>query len=97
MAPKGRTQEIPAFASVDEEFEFWETHEPEEFEDGPADDLILAIRPRRKVAVTLRLDEGLLAEIRKIAREENVPYQTLTRALIVQGVSRLQRARASRS
>jgi predicted DNA binding CopG/RHH family protein len=97
MASKSRVREIPAFASLEEEFEFWESHEPEEFEDGVADDIVLAIKPRRKVAITLRLDESLLAEIRKIAQEEDMPYQTLTRALIIQGVSRLQRARASRS
>ncbi len=96
MAAKTHTREIPAFASVEEEFEFWETHEPEDFEEGVADDIILALKPRRKVPVTLRLDESLLAEIRRIAQEEKVPYQTLTRALIVQGVSRLRKARSAK-
>ena len=96
MAPNNtRTKRIPAFGSLEEEFEFWERHDPEEFEDGLAEEIVLALKPRRKVAVTLRLDASLLAAIRRIADEESVPYQALTRALIVQGVSRLQRARGA--
>jgi len=95
MRQRSQTREIPAFKSLEEEFEFWETHDPEDYADGIADDIVLAIKPRPRVPVTLRLDERLVDDLKRIAEEENVPYQTLARALLIQGVSRLQKARVT--
>jgi predicted DNA binding CopG/RHH family protein len=95
MRQSRQVREIPAFRSPEDEFEFWETHDPEDYADGIADDIVLAIKPRPRVPVTLRLDQRLVDDLKRIAEEKDVPYQTLARALLIQGVSRLQKARVT--
>jgi len=35
---------VPEFKSEAEELAFWDEHDPEEFDDGPADEIIMAIK-----------------------------------------------------
>ena len=83
---------IPNFKSEEEELEFWRTHKAEDYDDGPADDIVWDLRPQPKKPVTLRLDEELITALKRLAAEHDIPYQTLARGLIERGVRDLQKA-----
>ncbi|HEY3396776.1 MAG TPA: CopG family antitoxin [Armatimonadota bacterium] len=79
---------IPAFQTEDEEIEFWDTHNPDDyFEETPLDDIIVAIKPEPKKAVTLRLDPVLLARLKEVAAQHHMGYQTLARELLRHALS----------
>lgn len=79
---------IPAFRTEDEEMEFWSTHDPDDyFEAEPLEDVIVAIRPRPKQAVTLRMDAELLAQLKEVAAQHGIGYQTLARELLRHALS----------
>lgn len=88
------TQErlIPAFDTEEEEIAFWRDHDPEEFDWEPADDVVWALRHRPKKPVTLRLDESLIADLKRAAEQRGVPYQTFTRGIIRRGLAALRAA-----
>lgn len=82
---------IPHFASEEEELEFWDTHDIADYDDGPADDIIWDLRrPTPKQRINLRLEPELIAELKQVAQENGVPYQTLTRGLIRRGLQSLR-------
>jgi predicted DNA binding CopG/RHH family protein len=86
---------IPEFSSDEEEREFWETHDIRDYDDGPAD-IVWDIREETKKRVTLRLQPSLIDELKEFAAEVDLPYQTLTRALIRRGLEQARRERAER-
>ena len=86
-----RKTAVPEFdREEEEELAFWDEHEPEEFDDGPADEIIMAIKPTKKKPVTIRLDVYLIEELKRLAGEYRMPYQTLTRMLLKDSVRRLR-------
>lgn len=92
------TKRIPDFKSEKEEAEFWDTHnsldylesdEPVRLELDPG--LAAKIRERSKTKrITLRLRLSQIEDAKKIAREKDIPYQTLMRSWIAQGIKREQ-------
>ncbi len=86
---------IPEFASDEEEREFWETHDIRDYDNGPAD-ITWNISEEKKKRVTIRLQPSLIDELKEFAEEVEVPYQTLTRALIRRGLEQARRERAER-
>lgn len=83
MAKKKR---LPHFETEEEELRFWETARAEGYEWEPADDIEWDIRSEKKKRVTMRLEPSLIAELKAFAARMDVPYQTLTRALIRLGL-----------
>ena len=92
-----KIKEIPAFASDDEEREFWETHDIRDYDDGPATDVVWDLRPEKKKRVTIRLEPSMIAQLKEMAEELDIPYQTLTRGLIRRGMRQLQEEREART
>ncbi len=41
-------RKVPEFKSEEEELSFWDKHDPEDFDAGPAEDVILDIKPETK-------------------------------------------------
>ena len=83
---------IPDFKSEDEEIEFWDTHNPDDyFEETPIEDIIVAIKPQPKKAVTLRMEPSLIARLKEVAAEYQVGYQTLARELLRRSLGRVPR------
>ena len=77
MAKKKKKQTvkmIPVLAS--------ETSETAVFEPTPVDDIIVAIKPETKKAVTLRLEPSLIERLKEHAARHNMGYQTLARELL---------------
>ena len=77
--------EIPMFASEDEEHRFWQTHElTDELWDTlpavPEDELP---RPRTK-PVPVRFDEDVLRRLKALAAKRHIGYQTLLKQFVVE-------------
>jgi predicted DNA binding CopG/RHH family protein len=80
-------KKIPKFKTVAEENKFWETHDSADYIDWSK--AKLASFPNLKPStetISLRLPESLLNEIRVLAHKEDVPYQSLMKILLVQGI-----------
>lgn len=85
---------VPDFKTSEEEAEFWETHsvsdywdELEQVKEELDPKLKAKIKARANLKrVTLRLSEGQIAATKRIASEKGIPYQTLMRMWIVEGI-----------
>lgn len=72
-------RKIPAFNSIVEEAEFWDTHSfadyLEEFEVVKEP---VFVKPPKRV-VSLRLDQDTITLLESLAEEKGIPYTTLVR------------------
>ena len=79
-APKGR---IPEFSTIEEEAEFWDTHDTADFEDQfkPA-----RVRFAKKLSegITIRFDAETLEKLRDQARKKGMGPTTLARMWILE-------------
>ena len=74
---------IPEFKSEVEEREFWLTHDSTEFVDwNKAGNAIFAnLKPTMKT-ISLRLPEPMLNNLKVLANERDVPYQSLLKMFL---------------
>ncbi len=74
---------IPEFENEDEEREFWATHDSSEYVDwGKAQRAVFPnLKPSTR-AISLRLPEAMLAELRQLANQRDVPYQSLIKVFL---------------
>jgi len=96
--PEFKGDEIPEFASLEEAAEFFDSYgfaeamerglfEPDEVELDP--ELAARIAERSKTKrVTLRLRVSQIEAAKEIAKKKDIPYQTLMRSWIAQGIER---------
>ncbi len=87
---------LPDFSSEEEELEFWKTHRIEDYQTEAVDDITWEIDREKKKRVTMRLEPSLIDELKDLAEDVEVPYQTLTRALIRRGLAQVKQERAER-
>jgi predicted DNA binding CopG/RHH family protein len=76
-------KKIPVFNSEEEEREFWSTNDSSEYVDWSNSER--TIFPELKPSTTtisLRLPQYLLDEIKMIAHERDVPYQSLIKVFL---------------
>ena len=78
-APKSR---IPEFASVQEEAEFWDTHDTTDYEDEFTP-VRVRFAPLLSEGITIRLDPATLRTLRQRAREQGIGPTTLARMWIL--------------
>ena len=80
---KSRRKTIPKFKSEAEEQEFWATHDSTEYVDwntaGKA--LFPDLKPTMKT-ISLRLPEPMLNNLKILANERDVPYQSLLKMFL---------------
>jgi len=85
---KKRLKKIPKFKNEDQEREFWDTHSSVDYFDwskakiGIFPNLKLTSRP-----ISIRLPEGLIDKAKIKANKLNIPYQTLMKQYIANGVA----------
>jgi predicted DNA binding CopG/RHH family protein len=85
---------LPTFCTDEEERTFWETHSPGDYlrSTRPAQvQIARRIRERvreRKQNLTLRMEPSRVQEIKAVAEERGVPYQTLMRMWIFERLRR---------
>ncbi|OAI46859.1 hypothetical protein AYO45_06135 [Gammaproteobacteria bacterium SCGC AG-212-F23] len=85
-------KKIPRFKSKTEESQFWQEHDSTDYIDWSQAKLahLPNLKPSTKT-ISLRLPESLLTEIRILANKEDVPYQSLMKMLLAQGVYLLRK------
>ena len=80
---------IPCFATEDEEREFWGTHDTVEYFDWST--AVHARFPDLKPSTTtisLRLPASMLEELKALANERGVPYQSLMKVFLAERIAR---------
>ena len=87
-----RLKRIPKFASEDAERKFWTKHEISDYFDGAIARKVFFpnLKPTSRI-ISIRLPESLLAHIRVIANQADVPYQSMMKILLAEKVSELRR------
>src|SRR5579859_3686304 len=78
----------PAFVSVEEEAEFWQTHDSEDYYSEPVEEEVEFVPARRTKAMAVRLEAETYAALEKRARALGVGPSTLTRMWILEHLQR---------
>jgi len=84
-----KLKKIPYFKSEAEEREFWQTHDSTEYVDYSK---VVRVRfPNLKLTsrpITIRLPESLIERVKIKAHKMDIPYQSLIKQLIYNGLSK---------
>ena len=74
---------LPRFATEDEEREFWATHDSTEYLDWRRAEHVVFpnLKPSTKT-ISLRLPESMLDELKALANQRDVPYQSLIKVFL---------------
>jgi predicted DNA binding CopG/RHH family protein len=90
-APK---KPLPRFASEDEERRFWATHDTVDYFDwGRAVHPTLPDLRPSTAAISIRLPVPLLEDLKTLANERDVPYQSVMKVFLADQVARQRRAK----
>ncbi len=82
-------KKIPSFKNADEEADFWATHDSTEYIDwSKADKVVFPNLKSSTESISLRLPSSLLARIKELANEKDVPYQSLMKVYLSDQVKR---------
>ncbi len=86
---------MPHFKNQKQEAEFWAKEDSTDFIDWNQAKIasFSNLKPSTK-SISLRLPENLLTEIKIIANKEDIPYQSLMKFLLAQGVTHLRKREA---
>jgi len=96
--PKPKIKPIPEFASEAEERDFWDSADTAEYFDWSQARLVVfpRLKPSTK-PISMRLPETLLADIKRLANEQDVPYQSLMKIYLAERVAQERVRRRSRA
>lgn len=91
--PKKRLKPIPRFQTEAEERQFWATHDTVDYLDWSAAKRAVFpnLRPSTET-ISLRLPAPLLADLKTLANERDVPYQSLLKVYLAEQVRQAQAA-----
>ncbi len=82
-------KKIPNFKNAEEEADFWAAHDSAEYiEWAKADKVIFPNLKSSTESISLRLPSSLLARIKELANEKDVPYQSLMKVYLSDQVQR---------
>ncbi len=78
-----KLKEIPKFNSEDEEREFWMEKDSTDFVDWENSEIAVLpkLKPTTKT-ISLRISESMLNQIRLLANQRDVPYQSLIKIFL---------------
>lgn len=89
--PKSRTKgpkPVPTFRSEDEEREFWATADTTEYFDWSRAQRVAFPNLKPSTAtISLRLPQGLLDELKVLANQRDVPYQSLLKVFLAERIA----------
>jgi predicted DNA binding CopG/RHH family protein len=82
-------KKIPDFKSPAEEAEFWDENDSADYVDwSKADRAVFSNLKVSTESISLRLPSPLLARIKELANERDVPYQSLMKVYLSEQVKR---------
>ncbi|MEK7667648.1 MAG: BrnA antitoxin family protein [Gemmatimonadota bacterium] len=90
--PSSRPKPLPRFRSEDEERAFWAKHDVADYFDWSR--AVLATFPNLRPSTTtisIRLPEPMLEELKALANERDVPYQSLMKVFLAERIARERR------
>jgi predicted DNA binding CopG/RHH family protein len=88
---------IPKFKSLDEEADFWNTHDSTEYLDWTkAKKTVFPNLKTSTESISLRLPSPLLARIKGLANEKDVPYQSLMKIFLSEQVEKERKTAKAR-
>lgn len=89
---------LPEFKNEDEERQFWAKHDSTEFLDwSQAQPAVFPnLKPSTRT-ISIRLPESLLNELKQLANEQDVPYQSMIKMILRERVDREYRTRSQKS
>ncbi len=94
-APKKKSKkELPEFRSEDQERDFWAEEDSADYVDW--DRAVRVILPKLKpstATISLRLPESMLEELKVLANQRDVPYQSLLKVFLAERLERERRRR----
>ena len=80
---------IPTFPTIEEEAEFWDTHDTTEFEDEWERVNLEVARPLRH-GLTVRLEGPVFHRLVALAKQRGVPVSTLAGTLVGDAIERIE-------
>jgi predicted DNA binding CopG/RHH family protein len=88
-------ESMPRFRTEDEERDFWAEHDVVDFFDWEksVEGSFPALKPSTRT-ISLRLPQALLDELRAMANERDVPYQSLLKIFLAERVARERNRKA---
>ena len=91
---KASKKAIPRFESEDDEREFWAGHDVVDYFDWDkaAKGSFPALKPST-TTISVRLPASLLDELKALANEKDVPYQSLLNVYLAERIAREREAR----
>ena len=96
MSRPKRLKTIPTFRSEDAEREFWATADSTEYFDwSKAKRVIFPNLKPSTATISLRLPQGMLDELKVLANQRDVPYQSLLKVFLSERIA-TERGRAPR-
>jgi predicted DNA binding CopG/RHH family protein len=91
-----RPKTIPTFRSEDEEREFWATADSTEYFDwSKARRVVFPNLKPSTATISLRLPQGMLDELKVLANQRDVPYQSLLKVYLSERIA-VERGRSPR-
>jgi predicted DNA binding CopG/RHH family protein len=82
-------KQIPDFKDAKEEAKFWDEHDSAEYVDwSHAEKVVFPNLKSSTESISLRLPTALLARIKEVANEKDVPYQSLMKVYLSDQVKR---------
>jgi predicted DNA binding CopG/RHH family protein len=93
-AKRATKMRLPRFESEDHERRFWATHDTGDYFDWSkaVRPSLPALRPST-AAISIRLPVPLLEELKALANERDVPYQSLMKVFLADQVARQRRGK----
>ena len=87
---------MPHFKNEDEERKFWTSHDSSEYVDWKKAKRVIFpnLKPSVK-AISLRLPESMLEELRLLANKRDVPYQSLMKIFLAERIDKELKIRAA--
>jgi len=89
--PKSRTKRpkaIPSFRSEDDEREFWATADSTDYFDwSQARRVVFPNLKPSTATISLRLPQGMLDELKVLANQRDVPYQSLLKVFLSERIA----------
>jgi len=88
MAKRSKVKSIPQFKSEAEERKFWESADSADYVDwGKARIGVFPDLKPSTETISLRLPAGLLAELKALANQRDVPYQSLLKIFLAERIA----------
>ncbi len=87
-----KLKKIPIFKTAAQEKKFWAEHDSTDFIDW--NQAKTASFPHLKPStetISIRLPASLLSEIRTLANKDDIPYQSLMKMILIQGLQQFKK------